>query len=103
FLPRGARLWGRGQVGVRCAGGGAWSVWVPVTVRIFGPALVAARPLAAGQIATPDDVRTEEVEWTREPGPLAVQLAQLQDRVLARPVGVGQPIAHAALRAPTVV
>ncbi|MCX7901902.1 MAG: flagellar biosynthesis protein FlgA, partial [Burkholderiaceae bacterium] len=33
FLPRGARLWGRSQVGVRCVGGGSWSVWVPVTVR----------------------------------------------------------------------
>jgi flagella basal body P-ring formation protein FlgA len=103
FLPPGARLWGRGYVGVRCAAGADWSIVVPVSVRIYGPALVAARPLAAGAAVQAEDVKTAEVEFTREPGGVVTQPQQLAGRVLARPVGTGQPIALAALRAPQVV
>jgi flagella basal body P-ring formation protein FlgA len=103
FVPRGVRLWGRAFVGVRCLSGASWSLHVPVSVRIYGPALVAARPLAAGLPVQAEDVKTAEVEWTREPGGVVSTPEQLEGRVLARPVGTGQPIALAALRAPQVV
>lgn len=103
FLPAGARLWGRGFVGVRCAAGADWSIVVPVNVRIYGAALVAVRPLAAGTTVTKQDVKTAEVELTREAGGVVSHAQQLEGRVLARPVGSGQPIALAALRAPQVV
>lgn len=103
FLPAGARLWGRSHVGMRCMDGASWSVLVPVTVKIYGPALVAARPLAALQPMAPDDVRTAEVEWTREPQGVAIDTAQIDNRVLTRSLGIGQPIPLAALRAPLAV
>lgn len=103
FLPRGARLWGRGFVGVRCASDGHWSISVPVTVRIYGPALVATHPLTAGQPVAAQDVRMVEIEWTREPGGVVSRPEQLHNRVLARVVGTGQPIPLAALRAPQAV
>lgn len=103
FVPHSVRLWGRAFVGVRCLHGANWSIQVPVYVRIYGPALVAVRPLAAGLSVRPEDVTTAEVEWTREPGGVVSQPQQLEGRVLARPVGSGQPIALAALRAPQVV
>jgi flagella basal body P-ring formation protein FlgA len=90
-------------VGVRCVAGASWSIQVPVTVRIYGPALVAARPLAAGAPLLAEDVRTAEIEWTREAGGIVSRLEQIEGRVLARPVASGQPIALAALRAPQVV
>jgi flagella basal body P-ring formation protein FlgA len=88
---------------VRCLEGATWSITLPVTVRVFGPALVATRPLAAGAAVQPDDVRTEEVEWTREPQGVVATAAQLDQRVLARPIASGQPIALNALRAPQAV
>ncbi|RYY91088.1 MAG: flagellar biosynthesis protein FlgA, partial [Comamonadaceae bacterium] len=48
FMPSSARPWGRMAVGVRCVQGAAWTLMVPVTVRAWGMALVAAAPLAAG-------------------------------------------------------
>ncbi len=103
FLPSGVRLWGRSHVGVRCVEGASWQVLLPVTVRVFGPALVAARPLAALQPVNADDLVTAEVEWTREPQGVATDLGQIAGRVLARPVAAGQPLPLASLRAALVI
>jgi len=103
FVPSGGRLWGRSFAGVRCLEGATWSINVPVTVRIYGPALVAEKPLAAGASVQPDEVRIAEVEWTRESQGVVTATAQLEQRVLARPVSSGQPIPLAALRAPQAV
>src|SRR4029079_11688804 len=49
YLPHGTRLWGRSQIGVRCAEGPSrWNVYLPVIVHVRGRALVAARALPAG-------------------------------------------------------
>ena len=103
FLPPGARLWGRSFVGLRCLQGATWSVSLPVTVRVFGPALVAARPLAAHAPLAPEDFAEAEVEWTREAQGVATTVEQLANRVLTRPVAAGQPLPLAALRAPQVI
>jgi flagella basal body P-ring formation protein FlgA len=103
FLPAGARAWGRASVGLRCLDGAPWTVLVPVTVRIWGPALVASRPLAAGITPAADDLREAEVEWTREPQGVVTDAAQIGSRVLMRPLAMGQPLPLAALRAAQVV
>jgi flagella basal body P-ring formation protein FlgA len=84
-------------------GGATWSITLPVTVRVFGPALVASKALAAGAALQPEDVRTAEVEWTREAQGVVTTAAQLDQKVLARPIASGQPIALNALRAPQAV
>jgi flagella basal body P-ring formation protein FlgA len=76
---------------------------MPVTVRVFGPALVAARPLAPNAQIAADDVTVAEVEWTREAQGVATDPAQLANRVLLRPLNHGQPVPLAALRAPQVI
>ncbi len=103
FLPSGVRLWGRAHVGMRCVEGATWSVLVPVNVRVFGPAMVAARPLAPLQPVAADDLVPAEVEWTREPQGVVTDLAQIDGRVLTRPVGTGQPVPLTALRLPQAV
>ncbi len=107
FVPAGARLWGRGHVGLRCADTGAnaarWQVFLPVNVRVFGAALIATRPIAAGQAFGTDDLATAEVEWSREPQGVLIDVAQLDGRVTSRPIGIGQPIPLGSLRAPQVV
>jgi flagella basal body P-ring formation protein FlgA len=103
FVPSHARLWGRSHIGVRCTQGATWSVQMPVTVRVYGPALVAARPLAANSPIGTEDFQIAEVEWTREPQGVVTDPAQLDNRVLMRPVAIGQPVPLAALRAPQVI
>ena len=97
FLHNGARLWGRGFVGLRCTSGATWAINVPVQVRVYGDALVAVRTLPAGQPISEADVRTEEVEWTREAQGVARNFAQLQQRVPSRPIASGQPVGLALL------
>jgi flagella basal body P-ring formation protein FlgA len=103
FVPGGTRLWGRARIGLRCVQGANWSVLLPVDVRIHGPALVAARHLAALQPIGADDVHVAEVEWTREAHGVVTDAAQLENRVPTRPIAPGQPIPVAALRAPQAV
>ncbi|HEX4598953.1 MAG TPA: flagellar basal body P-ring formation chaperone FlgA [Burkholderiaceae bacterium] len=97
FLRSGARLWGRTFVGLRCVAGAQWTISVPVQVRVYGPALVAAQRLPSGQPISEADVRTEEVEWTREPQGVVRELSQLERRVASRPIEAGQPIGLALL------
>jgi len=103
FLPAGARLWGRGTVGVRCTQGANWSTYVPIHVRIWGPALVTTRGLAAGQPLDAADVRIEEVELTREQPGLLNDPEQIENRVLVRTLAAGQPIRANYTRARPVV
>lgn len=103
FLPPGARLWGRGSIGVRCVEGASWSVLLPVTVAVFGPALVAAAPLPAGATPTTADFRIQEVDLTREHGPAVNDPAALAGKILSRPIVAGQVLKEDALRAPPAV
>ena len=98
FISPGVRLWGRSHVGVRCVEGADWSLQWPVTVRIFGPALVATRPLAAMQPISAADVRRAEGEWTRNPQGVATVMTQLESRVALHPIAAGQPVGLDAIR-----
>ena len=44
FVPSGARLWGRTSLGMRCAEGATWTVFLPVQIKVYAPAPVASRP-----------------------------------------------------------
>lgn len=103
FMPVGARLWGRGYVGVRCAEGGTFTAFLPVTVKVTGPALVATRALPANSALTPADVRLEEMELTREPPGALADFALVGERVLTRPLSPGQMLRADILRVPPAV
>ncbi|NLD67825.1 MAG: flagellar basal body P-ring formation protein FlgA [Limnobacter sp.] len=98
FLPPNARLWGRSHIGVRCVEGAAWTTMMPVTVAVFGPALVASLPLPAGSDADPQAFRLEEVDLTRAHGHPVADPALLEGRALARPLAAGQVLRANDLR-----
>lgn len=100
FLPVGTRLWGRATVGVRCAGGGA-TVFVAVRIRVFAPAVVAVRPLAAGQVLSNDDLRVEETEIA-QPGFLS-RVEQAAGQRLLVAVNAGFPVRQEMIRQRQVV
>ena len=44
YLPPNTRLWGKSRIGLRCAQGPShWNVFLPITVKAYGRALVARR------------------------------------------------------------
>ncbi|HEV8502810.1 MAG TPA: flagellar basal body P-ring formation chaperone FlgA [Casimicrobiaceae bacterium] len=103
FLPPGSRLWGRATLGVRCVEGANWTVYVPIQVRVFAPALVAARPLVRNQELGVDDVRIERLELTAIANPVITATEEYAGARLTRGVAAGEPITRVLLRAPAVV
>jgi flagella basal body P-ring formation protein FlgA len=103
FIPPGARLWGRVSLGVRCVEGAQWTVYVPVQIKVYGPALVAARPIARGQPLSIDDVRQERIEWTQwAAGVLVVAPDQIDGRTATRGIQPGEALRREMLRAQPV-
>lgn len=103
FLPPGARLWGRANVGVRCLQPEGWSLLVPVTVRVMGLALFTARPLARGATVTGADLDVRRVDLTSLPAGALTEPAQALERVAGVSVQAGLPLRGDMLRGATVV
>lgn len=100
YLPAGVRLWGRTRVGLRCAQGPvAWNVYLPVTVKVYGRALVAATSLGPGQELTAADLREAEVDLAEEPSPALLRADDAVGRPLARALAPGQTLRLAHLKA----
>ena len=63
YLPTGSTAWGRTRVGLRCTDGPVnWNVFLPVTVRVWSPAVVNAGPLQAGAEIRAEDLQIREVD-----------------------------------------
>lgn len=103
YLPSGARLWGRTMIGVRCTEGGRWNILVPVTVSVWGRAMVAAGPLVAGTILDASDVQEQEVELSRERTPIVRSVQAIEGRTLKRHINTGQPVLENAIKVTPVL
>ncbi len=103
FLPSGSRLWGRSWVGLRCVEGARWSITVPVEVRVYGPALVAARALPANQPVSATDVQLQEIELSRESASVFADARSLEGKLLSRPLAAGQAMRTDYFRAAPVI
>lgn len=98
-LPPGYRAWGSTRVALRCVQGPVrWQVYLPVTVRIWGPALVPRQALAAGRKLSADDLQTDEVDLAALPSPALSDPAEAEGRVLMRSLPPGQPLRAGDLR-----
>jgi flagella basal body P-ring formation protein FlgA len=99
FVPSGQRLWGRSKIGLRCAEGATrWTVYLPVTVKVFGTALVARAALPAGATLTAADTAQAEVDLAEDASAALVDAQALTGRQLARPLQPGQALRAVHLR-----
>ena len=99
YLPPGVRPWGRSRIGLRCTQGAvAWNVYLPITVKVFGPGVVVALPVAAGSTLTAADLAEAEVDLAEESTPVITDRAQLEGRVLARALQPGQAVRQGHLK-----
>ena len=90
FLPAGARLWGSGSLGVRCAGPADWSLYLAYDSQLRGPGLVASRPLPARHLVSAGDVDLGIVEYEQSPNLYPRELPAAAR--LARPLAAGQAL-----------
>ena len=99
YLPEGTRLWGKGRIGLRCTQGATkWNVYLPVTVRAFGPALVAVGNAAAGSVLTAADLMPAEVDLADDTSPAVMNADLAVGRALARPLKAGQSLRQSHLK-----
>lgn len=90
YVPAGQRLWGRTRVGLRCTAGPVrWNVYLPVTVQVWAPAVVAATDLPAGTELQPAHLRIAQADIAAEPAAAWNNFAPLLGRRLARPMQAG--------------
>jgi len=100
YLGEGTRLWGKTRIGLRCTQGAVkWNVYLPVTVKVFGTALVATNGISAGTVLAAADLASGEVDLA-EDNSAAVASAELAvGRTLARPLKPGQSLRQTHLKA----
>ena len=99
YLPAGVRLWGKTRVGLRCTQGAtAWNVFLPVTVKAYGPALVAAAALPAGSVLTATDFAQAEVDLADDPSVAVNSTSGVVGRTLLHALLPGQSLRQANLK-----
>ena len=103
FLPLGAKLWGNSTVGVRCTSGADWSLYVPVTVRVQGPVVVATRPLANGKLIAAEDLAVQTGELTQLPSGVLNDVNDATGKTLTVGLNAGHALRQDMLRAPFVI
>lgn len=99
YLPTGARLWGASRVGLKCAEGPTrWNVYLPVTITVFGPGLVAAAPLPAGHVLAQADLRAAEINLSEQRSAAVIDASAAVGRTLAQALTAGQSLREAGLK-----
>ena len=97
--PAGTRAWGRIRVALRCVEGPTpWKVYVPVTIKVFGPASVAGEALPAGTVLQPRHLRVQDVNLAEGTEPPLSEAAAAMGRTLARALAPGQALRASDLR-----
>ena len=99
YIPVGTRLWGKTRLGLRCLSGSTkWNVFLPVTIKAFGPAWVIKGDVVSGAVLTESDALESEVDWAEENSPIVANPAQWVGQVAARALTTGQPLRQGMIK-----
>ncbi len=99
YVPVGTRLWGKSRLGLRCLDPGIkWNVFLPVTIKAFGPAWVVKGNVPAGGALTESDAIESEVDWAEEASPIVSNPGHWVGQIALRPLTTGQPLRQAMIR-----
>ncbi|HEY8905308.1 MAG TPA: flagellar biosynthesis protein FlgA, partial [Rhodoferax sp.] len=71
YLPPNVRLWGRARLGLRCVQGPIkWNVFLPITIKAWGPAWVIKSQVTPGTTLEATDAMAKEVDWAEDYSPI---------------------------------
>ncbi len=100
YMPAGVQMWGKTRVGLRCEQGAVrWNVFWPVTVKVWGQALVAAVPLRPGNVINLADLNIAEVDLAAQASPAVVSAAEVVGRAASRNIEPGQSLRQEDIKA----
>jgi len=93
YLPNNTRLWGKSRIGLRCAQGTShWNVFLPITVKAYGRALVSTTGITSGSVLKPGDLVEAEVDLAEDPMPAIVDASQAIGRAVGPALRPGQSL-----------
>lgn len=100
YVPSGMRLWGNTRVGLRCEQGPVrWNVFWPVSVKVWGQALVAVNTLRPGAPLALEDLRMAEVDLASHASPAVLRAQDVVGRTLVRQLQAGQSLRQEDVKA----
>jgi flagellar basal body P-ring formation protein FlgA len=103
YMPAGTRLWGRTRMGLRCTEGvSKWNIFLPVTVKAHGPALIIKGNINSGAPLSLDDVMEAEVDWAEDPSAVVTDATSWIGQIASRPLTTGQALRQGMFRPPQV-
>ena len=103
YLPAGSRLWGRTRLGLRCVeGSSAWNVFLPVTIKAWGPAWVLTGNVASGAVLTANDAAQAEVDWAADAAPVLANPEAWLGQTATRQLMAGQALRQSMVKAPSL-
>lgn len=103
YLPSGVRLWGRARIGLRCADGAVhWNVFLPVTIKAYGPAWVLNTNVTPGAVLMAADAVESEVDWAAEAANVLVRPEQWVGQQATRQLMAGQALRQSMVRPATL-
>ncbi|MEC7814770.1 MAG: flagellar basal body P-ring formation chaperone FlgA [Pseudomonadota bacterium] len=88
---------------VSCQGERPWRMFVTASIEVFGPALVAARPLARGERLTEALLTTQEVQVNASRKGALTDPAAIEGMRMRRPVNAGTVMSPDLLEAPHAI
>lgn len=101
YLPSGSKLWGRTRIGIRCLEGTRlWNVFLPVTVKAWGPAWVLTNNVSMGEPLGAQDAMQSEVDWAAERAAVIALPDDWVGQSAARALMSGQALRQGMVRAP---
>ncbi|MDD2740847.1 MAG: flagellar basal body P-ring formation chaperone FlgA [Rhodocyclaceae bacterium] len=103
FTPKGSRMIGKTNVGVRCLSPNAWTVLVPAQIAVTGTYVTTSRALIAGQIIQAGDLISASGNLSNLPTGAISDPAAAIGRIMKNSIGVGQALRANQLLAPLVI
>jgi len=101
--PPGARTWGRTNVMVRCLDDANWRVYIPVHIRVKAPYLIAARPIAQGQVVVEDDLTNQIGDLSELPANILTEAERAIGKLASSSIPAGRPLRADMVKAQMVI
>lgn len=103
YLPQNTRLWGRSRIGLRCVSGPVrWNVFLPITVKAWGPAWAIRQPVAPGSVLTQADAELTEIDWAESVAPVLPDPEDWVGASTTRALMPGQVLRQGMVKPPQV-
>lgn len=103
YIPPNTRLWGKSRLGLRCVQGSIkWNVFLPITVKAFGPAWVVKGMVQQGATLSEEDAMSVEVDWAEVNSPIVANVPDWVGHTASRTLSTGQALRQDMVRAAQV-